>query len=142
MASSAKKALKLRLMTAIQSERLRRSGLPGACPTRERRSVAVDKAEAAESGLLLALSTPSEDQACRRTHTARQEEPGPQRAGGHDRQLRAHLARDVRRLAEALAERLGGRRELLALRLEVAADVVRRACAVIRGCHRSSAPPM
>src|SRR6478609_8701488 len=141
MASSAMNSLKLRLTAAIQSERLSRSGPPGAWPTSARSSVAVDKAEAADLGHLFALSTPSEDQPHRGADAAGEQEAGAERARRDRREVRAHLPGDVRGLIDALAERLGRGREVLALRLQVAANVGGRARVVRPGCHRSSTPP-
>src|SRR5438105_6955417 len=141
MASSAVNSLKLRLSAEIQSERLSRSGPVGALPTSAVGSVAVDKAEAADPSLLLAFAAASEDQAHRRADAAGQEESRTQRTDRDRREVRAHLAGDVRRLAEAVPQRVGRGRELLALRLEVAAHVLGGAAVATSWSHRSSAPP-
>src|SRR5437763_289305 len=128
MQSSLMNSEKLRLSAAIHSPRLSRSGERGTRPAVARRcSVAVDKAEAADLGLCLAFATAPEDQARRRTDPARQQESDPQRPGRSGREVPAQLPANVRRLAEARAEVLGGVGQVLALRLDVAPDVGDRA---------------
>src|SRR5919204_2101038 len=139
MQSSPMNPEKLRLNAASHSPRLSRSGDRGERPTRARRcSVAADKAEAAHLGLRLAFATAAEDQARGCADAACEQEADAERAGRGDRQVRAQLRADVRRLADAFAQLLGCTGELLSLGLDVAADVRDRA-RVATG-HRSSTP--
>src|SRR5437588_9971023 len=139
MQSSAMNAEKLRLRAASHAVRLRRSGERGALPTRASRSVAVDKAEAADPGLGLAFAPAPEDQPRRRPDSACGEKADAERGDRGGREISPQFAADVRRLADAFAKRLRGARELLPLRLDVAADVLERA-RVPTG-HPSSGPP-
>jgi len=72
MQSSFMNSEKLRLSEASHSETLSFSGEVGVRPTRASRSVAVDKAEAAEPGLRLAFASAPEDQARRGTEPSGQ----------------------------------------------------------------------
>src|SRR5436853_389423 len=138
MQSSATNWLKLRLRAAIQSARLSFAGVRGVRPARAGRSVALDKAEATGLRLRLALAAPPEQQSRRRADTSRKEEACAERSSCRDRQVRPQLGADVRRFAEPLAQRVRGGRELVALGLEIAADVLGGA-AVTHACHRPSA---
>src|SRR5437764_5147686 len=137
MQSSARNCEKLRLRIAIQSARLSFAGVRGARPAGAERSVAVDKPKATDLRLRIALATAAEEQPRRRADAACEEETCTEGASGGDRQVRPQLGADVRRLADALAQRLGCACELFALELEVAPDVLHGA-AVMHVCHRSS----
>src|SRR5512132_4211974 len=124
MQSSRKKALKLPFSAASHSPRLSRSGELGVRPTRARRcSVAVDKAETPGLGLRLAFASAPEDQPRGRADPTCQQKTDAERADRRRRQVRPQLRAHVRRLAEALAQRLGGVGELIALGLDLAAHV-------------------
>jgi hypothetical protein len=112
MQSSARNSLKLRLTAASHS---------------------------AQCGLRLAFAPAPEDQPSRCTDTAGDEKAERQCSDCRGRQVGAQLAGDVRRLADALAQIVCGIRELLALRLEFAADDLDGARVSAR-CHCSSAP--
>src|SRR3954471_10018778 len=83
-----------------------------------------DQREAADLGGLLALAAAPHEQARGGADAAGGEEAQAERAACDERELRAELSGDVGRLAELLAQRVDGVRELLALRLELAADVL------------------
>src|SRR5436190_3795332 len=138
MQSSAMNCEKLRFSAAIQSRRLSFSGPRGARPARgaRARSVVVDKAEPADTCSRRSFAPATEEQTRRRADAAREQEPDSERARSDDGELCAELRRDVR----CVAQRVRGRGELVALGLEVAANVVDRA-AVTRLCHRSSRLP-
>src|SRR5215208_1751397 len=138
MQSSAMNSLKLRLKTCAHSRVVSRSGPGGVCPTSGRASVAVDDGEAAKARPLGSLPPAAEEEAGRRADASGEEEAGSERAGRDDGQVRAKLCGDVRRLADLVAELLDRVCELLALLLDVPADLLGGA-SVIR--HRSSAPP-
>src|SRR4051812_27523772 len=123
MQSSRMNSAPARLSAASHSRSDRRSGELGVLPTRARCSVAVDKAEAAERGFRLAFAAAAEDQARRRADATRQQEADAERSDRDGRQVRAQLAGDVGGLADALAQRLGSVRQLLALGLDLAANV-------------------
>src|SRR5436309_3135087 len=139
MQSSFMNSEKLRLSEASHSEAVSFSGEVGARPARASRSVAVDKAEAAELGLRLAFATAPEDQTCSGTDPSGQQKPDAERARRDDRKVGTNLRADVGRFADALAQRLGRARELLSFGFDVPPDLVHRA-RVPTG-HRSSAPP-
>src|SRR3954453_1232302 len=120
MQSSRMKAAKLRLSAAIHSPRLSRSGDLGVRPTRARCSVAVDKTERPDLGFCLAFASAPKDQPRGRADPACQQKSHPERADCGDRQVRAALSAPVRRLAQALPERLRRTRELFALGLDLA----------------------
>jgi hypothetical protein len=124
MQSSFMNSEKLRLNAARHPPSFRRVGEPGVRPTC---AVAVDKAEAAEPCLRLALPPATEDQARGRADPAGQHEAETQRASGDRRQVGAQLAADVGCLADALAEVVRRPGQLLALRLDVAANLLERA---------------
>src|SRR6185436_782609 len=116
MQSSARNSLKLRLIAASHSLQLSRSGERGGWPTGACCSVAVDKAETAERGLRLALASAAEDQPRCCADTTRDEEAKRQRSDRDGRKVRAQLAGDVRRVADALPQIVCRIGELLALR--------------------------
>ena len=64
-----------------------------------------------------------------------------ERPGCDDRELRAQLAGHVGDVSEPLAEILDRVRELVSLRLDLAADGLGRAPVQASGCHWTSAPP-
>src|SRR4051794_27261545 len=138
MQSSEMNSVNARLKTSIHSPAVSRSGPAGVWPTSERLSAAADDGEAANARLLVAFAAPAEEQACCRPDAAGEEEARPDRARRRDRQVRAQLRRDVRRLTHFLAKLFDGVREALALLLDVLTDLFRGARAT---CHCSSAPP-
>src|SRR4051812_31600840 len=115
MQSSRMNEAPVRLSTASHSPRPRCSGELGARPTVARCSVAVDKAEPAQSRFRLAFAPATEDQACGRSDSTREQEADAERSHCHSRQVRPQPAADVGGLADALPQRLGGPGELLAL---------------------------
>src|SRR4051794_17801580 len=106
MQSSFMNSPKLRLNAVSQSARLNCSGELGARPSVASRSVAVDKAEAAELCLGLALPPGAEDQSCGCAAPSRQQEAHAERADRHHGEIGAQLGADVRRLADLFAKRL------------------------------------
>src|SRR5215216_433613 len=138
MQSSAMNSLPARLNTSSHSRALSRSGPAGVWPTSARLSVAVDEREAAKARLLAAFAASPEEQPGGCADPARDHKARAERAGGDDGEVRAKLCRHVRRLAHLVAQLFDRVRELLALQLDVVADLLRRA-RVTR--HRSSAPP-
>src|ERR671939_1671578 len=100
IASSAMNRLNVRLNVSTHSPKPSRAGELGTAPVRGS-VVAVDKREAAEPRLARSFAAAACEQPHRRTDSAAEEEPCPERTGRHERQLRAELARDVRRLADA-----------------------------------------
>src|SRR5712691_8373769 len=125
MQSSALNSEKLRLSAAVQSAWLSRRGELGARPTCDSLSAAVGPA--------------AEDQPHGRADSAGKEEAHAERAHRDGREVRAELAADVRRFADALAQGLRSAGELFPLRLDVVANLLDRP-RVPTG-HRSSAPP-
>jgi hypothetical protein len=117
---------KARLKEAIHSDRLSFTGDSGAWPARAS-SVAVDNAKATELGLGLAFASAPEDQPRGRADSSRQQKSHSESAGRDDRQIGAELPRDVGRLADLLTEALGRAGKLLALDLDVVANLVDRA---------------
>src|ERR1700742_2525133 len=116
MQSSRMNALKLPFSARSHSARLSRSGEPGVRPTRALRcSVAVDKTEPPGLGLRLAFASAPENQPRSRADPTCQQEPHAERADRCRHEIRAELRAHVRRLAEALAQRLGCVGELVAL---------------------------
>src|SRR5438067_9143381 len=101
MQSSSMNWAKVRLKTATHSPTPRRWGLDGTVPVSER-SVAVDKGEGAEPRLFPAFAPAPREQAHRRAYPAGEEEPGSERAGGNDRQLRAQLRREIHPRAQVV----------------------------------------
>jgi hypothetical protein len=135
MQSSCKNSEKERLSAARHSLRLSFCGELGARPTGAFRPVAVDKAEAADLGLRLLFASAAEDQPCGRADPTGEDEAEAERACRDGRKVGAKLAADVRRFADALAQRVGSLGELLALGLDLAANVLERAG--VPTCHRS-----
>src|SRR2546430_5304442 len=142
MQSSARNRLPARLNTSSHSAHVSPNGLRGGVPVRGRfrvSVVAVDKGERADFG----LRRPFPPTACKQPHrcadAAGSEEACPERSGRDERQARAKLAFDVGDLGDAAAEVLDPARELLPLRLDVAADLLRRS--PVRSGHRASTPP-
>src|SRR5919197_3754979 len=129
MQSSSMKDEKLRFSAASHSEPLSWVG----------DSVAIDKAEPADPGLRLAFTPAPEDQPRGGADPARDHEADGEGAGGDRRKVGAELALDVRCLSDALAQRVCGVGELLAFRLDIAADVLEGTC--VPSGHRSSALP-
>src|SRR3954470_4128433 len=127
--------LKLRFSASTHSVRESFCGPAGAAPPA---CSVVDNAEAAELHSRIALASAAEQQPCSRAHATREEEPDGECSTRHDREVRPHLSGNVGPFADALAERIGSVRELLALELEIAADVVRPAGFVTLPLHRSS----
>src|SRR5690349_459052 len=136
MQSSARNCLNVRLKVSTHSPSPRRAGESGAAP---RSVVAVDKGERAELRLRRPFAATAGEKPHRRAEPAREEEARPERTCGDERQLRAELPADVRCVADAGAEIVDRARELLALGLDVAPNLLRRSS--VSGCHCSSAPP-
>src|SRR6266550_3339854 len=136
--SSFMKPAKLRLNAVSHSVGFSFSGELGACPAVASRSVAVDKTEAAELCLCLALPSAPEDQPSGRADASRQQEAHTERADHNHREVRAQLGSDVRRLADLFAKRLSGAGKLFPLRLDVAANLLE--CPVVVTGHRASTP--
>src|SRR5438445_9597418 len=135
MQSSCMNSETARLNAASHSPRLSCCGELGAWPAVASRSVAVDKAETAGLRLRLAFAYPSEDQPCGRADATGEDEAEAERPCRDGRKVGAELAADVRRLADALAQRLRGVGELLTLGLDLAANLLEGAG--IPTCHRS-----
>src|SRR6266542_4172985 len=127
MQSSAMNCLAARLKTAIHSAALNRSGPVGARPVFAGDSVPVDNGEATETGSLAALRAPARQEPHGRADTAGQKEAGAQRPRRHHRQLRAQLGADVRRFTDLGAQDVDCRGELVALGLDLAANLFERA---------------
>src|SRR5919201_5127373 len=130
MQSSAMNWPNARLRTSTHSRRLSRRGLAGTRPVIVERvcgSDAVDNGEGPHARLRRALPAPAHEQPHRRPDPAGKHEPGSERAGRDERQLAAQLAGDVRHLADASAQLIDRTGQLLALRLDVTADLLRRA---------------
>src|SRR5580765_5805805 len=127
MQSSFMNLEKARLKDAIHSDRLSFSGDSGAGPVRASRSVAVDNTKATELGLGLAFASAPEDQPRGRPDSSRQEKAHSESADRDDRQIGAELPRDVGRLADLITQAVGGSGKLLALDLDVVANLVDRA---------------
>src|SRR6266508_634555 len=140
MQSSFMNSEKLRFSAASHSARLNRVGDRGARPARGPRSVAVDKAEAADPGFRVALTPAPEDQPRGRADPAGEQEAHTECTHRDRGQVGTQLALDVGRLTQTLAQGVRSVGELLTLRLDVAPDVVDRA-RVPTDCHRSSVPP-
>src|SRR6185437_3639429 len=129
--SSARNRLPACLKASSHSGPLSLTGLPGGEPVRGGvvvSVVAVDKGEGAD----FCLRRPFPPTACKQPHRRAD-------CGRDDRQIRAELALDVRDLGDPAAEFLDRAGELLTLKLDVAADLLRRS-SVVNG-HRSSRPP-
>src|SRR5204863_3070787 len=101
-------------------------------------SVAVDKAETSDLGLRIAFATAPEDQPRGRADPTCEQKTDAERADRGHRQIRPQLRAHVRRLADAIPQRLGGVGELFALALDLAPDV--RDGAGVVTCHCSSGP--
>src|SRR5437870_7969630 len=97
----------------------RRARLKTSSHSRGVASVAVDKREPAEPRLSVALTPAPGEQAHRGADSARDEEACAERAGGDHRELRAQ------RRADAGTERVDGVGELVALRLDLSANLFR-----------------
>src|SRR2546430_725757 len=142
MQSSARNRSPARLNTSSHSAHVSPNGLRGGVPVRGRfrvSVVAVDKGERADLGLRRPFPPTACKQPHRRADAAGCEEARPERSGRDERQVRAKLAFDVGHLGDAAAEVLDRARELLPLRLDVAADLLRRS--PVRSGHRASTPP-
>src|SRR5947209_1188164 len=140
MQSSRMNSEKLRLSAASHSAPLSPPGELGLRPRCDSRSVAVDKAEATELRLGLALASATEDQARSRADPAAQDEAEAERPCRRHGKVRTKLCADVRRLADALAQSLRRFGQLLALGFDLAPNVFERP-GVSTGRHRSSVPP-
>ncbi len=123
MQSSAMNCRNVRLKTAIHSSRRRRSGPEGARPSPAGASVAVANGEAAETGLRSALPAAAHEQSHGRADAAREDEPDAEGTRRDDRQLRAQLGADVGRLVDLRAKRVDGAGQLVALALDLQADL-------------------
>ena len=108
-----------RLKTACHSLGRSCVGVDGAAPRGRRRrrrcSATVDKREPPEPRLALALAPAPQQQPGGRADAAGDDEPGSERGRRRGREVRAQLAGDVGRVAEAGAELLDRVRELLSL---------------------------
>src|SRR5262249_8743399 len=133
--SSAMKCFPAALKTSTQPRGPRCAGLP----VREWFLVVpVDKGERAELRLRCPFPAPASHQPHRRADPAGEHEAGSERADRHRGELRPQPRPDVRDLLEAAAEILDGVGELVALGLDVAANLLFGAA--VTGCHRSSRP--
>src|SRR4051794_24214497 len=139
MQSSSMNCFAVRLKTSRHSPKPSFRGLRGVAPARAVSVVAVDKGERAELRLRRPFPAAAREQPHRRADSAGEEETRPERAGGDDRQLRPELGADVGDLRDAAAELLDRVGQLLALGLDVAANLGRRAS--VTRCHCSSKPP-
>src|SRR6266536_2531089 len=123
MQSSLMKAERLRFSAASHSALLSRSGERGARPSRARRSVAVDKAEATDLRLRLAFARAPEDQPGGRAHAACEQDAQAQGTRRCHRKIRPQLAADGGRLAKAVSKRVRGVVEVRSLRLDLAPNL-------------------
>src|SRR6478672_1508281 len=126
------------LKTAGHSDQVVRVGSRGS-RLRAVSVVAVDKGKRAKLRLRRPFPAPARKQPHRRADPAGGEETCPERAGRHERKLRAKSPDDVRCLGETAAEVLHRAGQLLALQLDVAADLLWRS--PVRSGHRASTPP-
>src|SRR6266850_6300978 len=138
MQSSLTNEATLRLNAASHSVRLSLPGELGARAPVASRSAADDKAEAAELSFRLALPPAPEDESCGRADPSRQQEAHAERADRHRRKIGTQLGADVGRLADLVPEHVGRAGKLLALGLDVAADLFE--CPVVATGHCPSAP--
>src|SRR5215210_9000337 len=113
MQSSSRNARNERLNTCVQARTENRHGLDGTCPTR------ANLGAVAIEGRSLALAALAGQEAHRRADAAGEEEAGAERARCDHRQVRAHLADYVRRLAEPCAQPLDRSGELVPLGLDL-----------------------
>src|SRR5688500_6718568 len=122
MQSSDRNCFAARLSAASQSRAFRRCGPDGTFPTSAwpAESAAVDKPEATCLCLRLSFAPTPREEAHRRAEPACEHEPRRRPAGGERRELRAELRGHVCCLAELVDRGC----ELLALSLDLAADVV------------------
>ena len=124
MQSSFMNLEKARLKEAIHSDRFSFAGDFGAWPARASGSVALDNAKATELGHGLAFASAPEDQPRGRADSSSQEKSHSESAERDDRQIGAELPRDVGCLANFLPETVGRAGQLVALDLDVAANLV------------------
>src|SRR5687768_11249574 len=122
MQSSAMNCLPARLNAATHSPIESLSGPAGARPARA--SVAVDKGEPPQAGLRRTLATSAREQPHRCPDPAGDQEARAERARCDDRQLRPQLRPDVGRLADLRAQVIDRVGELLALGLDLAANLL------------------
>src|SRR5205085_5831742 len=87
----------------------------------------VEDRPAADARLVVALAATPREVAERRADPTGEHEAQRRRACGDERELRLQLAADVRCLAELAAQLLDSSGQLLALGVELAADLLRRA---------------
>src|SRR5215468_570694 len=136
MQSSEMKCFPAALTTSSQPRAPSRAGLPvrGGLLV-----VPVDKGERAHLRLRRPFPTSAGQQPHRRPDSACEHESRSESADSDDGELRPQPPPDVRDLHEPTAQVLHSLRELVALGLDVAANLLR--AAAVTGCHRSSTPP-
>src|SRR5712692_967779 len=138
MQSSARNCLNVRVRTSFHSRAVSRSGPVGGRPTRTLSSAAVDEGEAANARLPLPFAAAPEDQARGRADPAGDEEAGGEGGGAGEREIRAQLRRNGRRLAHSFPQVVDCLGEALPLVLDLGADLLRRAAVGRHQCFSAS----